>query len=125
LVIAAHDIPGHPAADPTRTYQPSASLLLTELSELTCFKEGIALIPTGRRATGFDEQFDLWDLDHEDHMDMVVLHVDQLRDALRRTQAPRHGRGPGEEVTPEDVGALLALDAHPALYALKDLSVIG
>jgi hypothetical protein len=114
LVIATSYIPGHPAGDPKKK-QPSASAWLTQLSKQAGVTDGVAQLPTGKRAQEFDEQIGLRYLDHEE---LVPLYVKQLRDALRRTQAARHGRGPGEQVRPEDVAALLALDAHPALGAL-------
>jgi hypothetical protein len=115
LAIAADYIPGHPAADATKK-QPSASVLLTQLGDQAGVIEGVAQIPTGRRAHEIDERTGI--LEALDHDEFVPLYVDQLRDALQRTQAARHGRGPGEQVTPEDVQALLELDIHPALGVL-------
>jgi hypothetical protein len=37
-----------------------------------------------------------------------------------RTQIPRHGRGPGKQVTREDVEALLDLDHVVGLHVLQD-----
>lgn len=115
LAIAAAYIPGQLAAD-TAKKQPSASALLTQLGERVGITGGVAQIPTGRRAQQFNERTS--SMETLDHEELVPLHIDQLRDALRRTQAARHGRGPGEQVTPEDVQALLALDKHPALGVL-------
>jgi len=115
LVIAADYIPGHPAADATKK-QPPASVLLTQLGDRAGVIEGVAQIPTGMRAEEIDERTGFGEtLDRDE---FVSLYVDQLHDALQRTQAARHGRGPGEQVTPEDVQALLELDIHPALGVL-------
>ena len=104
LVIAAAVIPGHAAADdPPRRRLPSAADLLTALAA----HAGDAARPTieiplgGSGDSGF-----------------LLLEAAHLQDAVRRTQAARHGRGPGGQVTTADVEALLALDKHPALQAI-------
>lgn len=48
----------------------------------------------------------------------VPLQTEQLREAITRTDGPRHGRAEGGAVTAEDVLALVAMDDHPALQVL-------
>lgn len=50
--------------------------------------------------------------------DTVTIAVQQLLDALARTQAPRHGRGGSGTVTSADIEALRDLDDHTALNCL-------
>lgn|GEM_PF-3245058 len=115
LAIAAHSIADHPAAAVGSRSLPPASKILDDL--VTAFDEtgGVCWVPTSEEATELTPT-GLVRLGYERK---VAVQTDQLRDALRRTNAPRHGRGAGGVLTDHDIKALVELDAHPALRSLS------
>jgi hypothetical protein len=114
LAIAAWAIPGHSANDPDQRQLP-ASRVLGDLEAICQVDNGVCTLPTDEPDYILDEHGMLQTLDREKR---IRLDVAQLADAIGRTQKARHGRGPGKQVTPEDVAALVALDGHPALGEL-------
>lgn len=114
LAIAAAAIPGHAAAG--TGFMPPASRLLADIAKHAPSTDGISRVLTGRKVTDLG----LLGLAETDEDEFVEVRVDQLSSALTRTQAARHGQGPGGQVNIDDVAALLALDSHPALHALND-----
>ncbi len=95
----------------------SASELLAVIKDELTLQDGIAHVSTEERATDLAEDSTRRTLNTNGS---VLIQVKQLRDAVTRTQLPRHGRGPGRQVTRDDVKALLALDDHPALRAVHN-----
>jgi hypothetical protein len=116
LAVVAVAVPGHAAAK-TACKLPPASKLLDDL-EVTFGKDaaGVTEVPTGENAQDL-VGIGLVDLGYER---TVRVEVDLLADALARTQAARHGRGPTGLLTSSDVEALAVLDEHPALSVLAD-----
>lgn len=55
----------------------------------------------------------------------VRVRAKTLREAIDRTQGPRHGRGGSSSLTDSDVAALAELDEHPALGSLHDEHLDG
>jgi len=114
LAIAAAAIPGHPAAG--SGFMPAANRLLVDIAKHAPPTDGVSRVLTGAKVTDLGPM----GLVETDEDEYVEVRVDQLSGALARTQAARHGHGPGGQVNVDDVAALLALDRHPALEALTD-----
>ena len=117
LAIASVAIPGHKSAN-TTGFMPPASTVLDDLIAEFGATSGVVEVPTGEEANDLSNIGILIGLGHELK---VPINVDQLREALKRTQPTRHGSGPDEQLTAADVQALAELDAHPALRCLGDL----
>lgn len=116
LTLVAAAIPGHAASAITGKLPPASKLLADLANEFGKDGAGVVLVPTGENAFDFGPT-GLIDLGYER---MVAVNVDLLADALGRTQAARHGRGPTGLLTDADVDALAVLDEHPALSVLSD-----
>lgn len=116
LAVVAATITGHPAAMAIGRAPAANSLLMDLVATFGKDSAGFVKVPTGENAVDFDGK-GLVDLGYER---MVSVNVDLLLDALGRTQAARHGRGPAGLLTIADVDALAALDEHPALSVLSD-----
>lgn len=116
LAIAAVSIPNHKSAK-TTGFMPSANQVLDDLVVTFGETAGVVEVPTGEEARDLTQSGMLVDLGHELK---IEVYVDQLREALKRTQPTRHGNGPDEQLTDADVIALIALDEHPALRCLGD-----
>jgi hypothetical protein len=115
LAIAAVCVPGHPASSATSVSLPPASKLLDDFVDAFGQTHGVCSVPTGEDAVDL-KGFRFASLGYELR---VEIQVDVLRDALRRSNAPRHGRGAAGVLTDEDVRALGQLDDHPALRVLS------
>lgn len=110
LEIAAAAIPGHPAATAVGR-MPPASRVLSDLVDRFGHDQGFTTIETDEDERDFSTPM----FTPNGKKVEVRINVAQLRDALARTQAARHGRGPADTLTSTDVEALSALDNHPAL----------
>lgn len=131
LAVVAVAIPGHRAANMSGS-MPPASQLLRDLVSAFGSSGGLTRVPTGEEETHWDDFALYFDsgqrglppapqvLDRPRRQRFVDVNTDLLIDALVRTQAARHDRGPTGLLTKADVEELLALDEHPALGALSD-----
>ncbi|MGR7023755.1 hypothetical protein [Geodermatophilus sp. URMC 62] len=117
VIVAAHWPEATTKSKGSKVWTLPADMLLQVLEDRAHFADGFAYLPTERPVTELAEDSTLRTLDTNE---TVLIHVDQLRGAVARTQQPRHGRGPGRQVTRDDVAALLALDDHPALHVLHN-----
>lgn len=116
LAIASVSIPGHKAAN-AAGFMPAASKVLDDLVAEFGETSGMVEVPTGEEERDLNEVGVMIGLGHELK---VRVNVDQLREALKRTQPTRHGSGPDEQLTDADLEALAVLDNHPALRCLGD-----
>ncbi len=116
LAISSVAIPRHKSAN-TTGYMPSANKVLDDLVAEFGATSGVVKVPTGEEARDLDNGGMLVGLGYELK---VPINVDQLREALKRTQPTRHGSGPDDQLTDADVQALAELDVHPALGCLGD-----
>ncbi|WP_103534743.1 hypothetical protein [Streptomyces sp. SM11] len=108
LAIVAAQWPGE-ERDPKGSWMRSAKQLLTVIEEKTDAQpDGTRLIP--------------W-TDHGDS-EGIRVDTDTLREGVTKTQAPRHGRGPGT-LERSHVDALLTLDRHPALRRITEVASDG
>lgn len=113
LAVAAHSIPGHPAADASAR-PPSASRILDDLAAAFGKDGETCLVDTGEENTDFTAV----GLVPLGRPRILAVPVDKLRDAIRRTDPTRHGRAAAGSLTEEDIEALAELDGHPAQRAL-------
>jgi hypothetical protein len=95
----------------------AAERLLQILEDRVGLEDGVAKLPARQWPAEAAEDSPQRSLDDNE---TVSIQVDQVRDAVVRTQIPRHGRGPGKQVTREDVEALLDLDHVVGLHVLQD-----
>ncbi len=97
--------------------KPHAADKLLQILEARVGQDGVAKLPVFHWPAKAAEELPPPSLDDNE---TVSIQVAQLRDAVARTQIPRHGRGPGKQVTREDVEALLDLDHVVGLHALQE-----
>lgn len=116
LAIASVAIPGHKSAN-TTGHMPSANKVIDDLIAEFGETSGVVEVPTGEEARDLNNVGMLVGLGHELK---IPINVNQLREALKRTQPTRHGSGPDEQLTDADVQALAELDDHPVLRCLGD-----
>lgn len=116
LAVVAAAIPGHPASAVIGKLPPASKLLADLADKFGKDAAGFTQVPTGENAFDFGPK-GLVDLGYER---MVSVNIDLLADAVGRTQAARHGRGPTGLLTAANVDALAVLDEHPALSVLSD-----
>lgn len=116
LAIASVAILGHKSAN-SSGFMPPASKVLDDLVAEFGATAGVVDVPTGEEAHDLN---DVGMLVGDGNEPKVPINVDQLREALKRTQPTRHGSGPDEQLEDADLQALTELDAHPALRCLGD-----